>query len=155
MTHQGGVAAPSEAGGDVAQVDRGGEFERRVRDAQAAGAQPHLLDRFLAGDVEHAAAGARERGGRLQQQRRLADAGIAADQHGRARHQAAAQHAVQLGDAGRAARRRLGAAGQLDELDAPARRRLGRRAGAGAHRPFLDDGVPLAAGLAAAGPFRT
>ena len=48
--------AASQAGGDVAQVDRGGEFQRRVVDAEAAGAQAHLLDRFLAGDVEHAAA---------------------------------------------------------------------------------------------------
>ena len=56
--HQRGVARLLQAGGDVAHVDRGGEFERRVGDAQAAGAQADLLDRLLAGDVEHAAAGA-------------------------------------------------------------------------------------------------
>ena len=38
---------------------------------------------------------------RLQQQRGLADARLAADQHERARHDAAAQHAIELADAGR------------------------------------------------------
>ena len=131
--HQRGVAGRFQAGGDVAQVDRGGEFQRRVVHAQAAGAQAHLLDGFLAGDVEHPPAGAGEAGGGLQQQGGLADAGIAADQHGRGRHQAAAQHAVQFGDAGRAARRRFGAAGQADECDAPAGARPWRR-GRGAAR---------------------
>ena len=40
----------------------------------------------------------------LQQQRGFADAGIAADQYHPALHQAAAQHAVEFGDAGRRAR---------------------------------------------------
>ncbi len=115
--HQRGVAGRLQAGGDVAQVDRGGEFQRRVMDAEATGAHPHLLDRFLAGHVEHAPAGPRQAGGRLQQQGGLADPGIAADQHRRGRHQPAAQHPVQFGDAGRAARRRFGAAGQADEFD--------------------------------------
>jgi ABC-type uncharacterized transport system permease subunit len=43
-------------------------------------------------------------GQRLQQQGRLADAGIAADQHHRARGQAAAEHAIELADAGRRAK---------------------------------------------------
>ena len=47
----------------------------------------------------------RERGGGLDQQRRLADAGIAADQQRRAAHEAAAGDAVELGDAGGQARR--------------------------------------------------
>ena len=86
-----------------------------VGDAEAAGAQADLVDGFLAGDVEHALAGAGERGGGLQQQGGFADAGIAADQHGGGRHQAAAEHAVEFGDAGGGARRRLGAAGEADE----------------------------------------
>ena len=133
--HQRGVAGRLQAGGDVAQVDRGGEFQRRVLHAEAAGAQAGLLDRFLAGDVEHAPAGARQAGGRLQQQRGLADAGIAADQDRRGRHQAAAEHAIQFGDAGRAARRRFGAAGQIDECDAPARCRPWRRGRGGRRSP--------------------
>ena len=42
---------------------------------------------------------------RREQQRRLADAGLAADEHERGRHEAAAEHAVELGDAGRDPRR--------------------------------------------------
>ena len=151
--HQGRVAGRCEAGGDVAQVDRGGEFQRRVGDAETPGAQAGLLDGFLAGDVEHPPSGACQAGGRLQQQGGLADPRIAADQDRRGRHQPAAQHAIQFGDAGGAARRRFGAAGQVDERDAPCRSGLGGRAGAGGDR-LLDDGVPLAAGLAAAGPSR-
>jgi hypothetical protein len=37
----------------------------------------------------------------LEEQRALADAGLAADQHHRAGHDAAAQHAVELADARR------------------------------------------------------
>jgi hypothetical protein len=39
--------------------------------------------------------------GRLEQQRGLADAGLAADQHERPGHDAAAEHAVELTDPGR------------------------------------------------------
>src|SRR5690606_2758107 len=42
---------------------------------------------------------AREAGERLDEQRRLADAGIAAEQHHAARDQTAAEHAIELGDA--------------------------------------------------------
>ena len=79
--------------------------------------------------------------------------GIAADQHRRGRHEPAAQHPVQLGDAGGAARRRLGAAGETDECDTPARTALGGGTGTRGDR-LLHDGVPLAAGFAAACPSR-
>jgi hypothetical protein len=74
-------------------ADRAARY--RPRQPEPVRAQAHLLRRLLAGDVEHRLA-RRHRGGGLQQQRRLADAGIAADQHHRARHQAAAEHPVQL-----------------------------------------------------------
>ena len=151
--HQRRVAGRGQAGSDVAQVDCGGELERRVLDAEAAGAQPGLLDGFLAGDVADAPSGARQSGSRLQQQRGFADAGVAADQDRRGRHQPSAQHAIQFGDAGGAARRRFGTAGQIDECEAPAGAALGGRAGARGDR-LLDDAVPLFAGFAAAGPFR-
>ena len=81
-------------------------FERDLRqqshlrgvDAQTPGAQRHLCRRLLAADVEHACIG-RQRCERLQQQRRLADAGIAADQHDAAFDQAAAEDAIELLDA--------------------------------------------------------
>ena len=148
-----GVAGGLEAGGDVAQVDGGGEFQRGVLHAEATGAQAGLLDRFFAGDVQHAPAVSRQGGRRLQQQRRFADAGITADQDRRGGHEATAQHPVQLGDAGGAARRRLGGAGEVDECDTPTRSALGGRAGALGNR-LLHDGVPLAAGLAATDPSR-
>ena len=72
----------------------------RVDEPQALRAQRDLLDRFLAGDVQGPARSA-DRGHRLQQQRRLADAGIAAEQDHAAGDEAAAQHAVEFLDAGR------------------------------------------------------
>ena len=72
-------------------------------DAEPLGAQPHLIDRLLAGDVGARRAAALPRGerrGGLQQQGRFADARIAADQDRRAGHEAAAADAVELGDAG-------------------------------------------------------
>ena len=66
---------------------------------EALGAQPHLRHRLFARDVGDAvpAVGERRRG--LHQQRRLADARIAAEQDHRAAHEAAAGDAVEFGDA--------------------------------------------------------
>ena len=55
--------------------------------------------RFLAGNVETGEPFLADRGEGLQQQRRFADAGIAADEDHRAGHQAAAEDAVELADA--------------------------------------------------------
>ena len=54
---------------DVAQIDRGGEFQLGPREPQPAGAQPHLLHRLLARNVQHPPPARRQRRGRLQQQR--------------------------------------------------------------------------------------
>ena len=64
-------------------------------DMQARRAQLDLAQGFLAGYIEHARGFAH-----LQQERGFADARLAADQHKRAVHRAAAQHAVELADAG-------------------------------------------------------
>ena len=99
-----------------------------------------------------------ELGRHLQQQGRLADAGIAADQHGGARHQAAAGDTVELGDAADQARRWLAGAGEADHrqrLRPAAAATLAQAAGSGGRaRYLLDDGVPLAAALAAPAPLR-
>ncbi len=124
---QRGVLRLLQAGDDVADVDRGGEFDGGVGDAQAAGAQADLVDGLLAGDVADALAGPREAGGGLQQQGGFADARIAADQDGRGRHQAATQDAVEFLDADGGARRRGGGAVEADEGDA-ADRAFRRRA---------------------------
>ena len=76
-------------------------YSGAVADAQPLAAALHLVLGFLARGVEHRADGAGEVRRRLQQQRGLADAGLAAEQHERARHDAAAEHAVELVDAGR------------------------------------------------------
>ena len=55
-----------EGGGDVADVDGGGELERCVGQAEAAGAEPDLIDGFFAGDIAHPLAGPGQRGGGLQ-----------------------------------------------------------------------------------------
>jgi hypothetical protein len=60
---------------------------------------------------------------RLQQQRALADAGVAADQHHAAGDDAAAQHAVQLVQAGGRARH---VAASISTAWSPAARRSGR-----------------------------
>ena len=87
------------------------------------------------------------RGG-LQQQRRFADARLAADQHERSGHDAAAEHAIELADAGR---QPLGD----DGVDVGVELRPGRRRQRVAllrrwrrrrgHRPLLDERVPRAA----------
>ena len=90
--------------------------------------------RFLAGAVEHRADGARHVRGRLQQQRGLADARLAAEQHERAGHDAAAEHAIELVDAGRQprvlfdldVRVELRGAGRAGQRVAMARRRARR-----------------------------
>ena len=115
---------------DVAHRGRGGDLERRLGAAEAGGAQADLVDRFLAADVGDLGAGGGERGAGLEHERRLADAGIAADQHRRALDQAAAQHPVELGIGARQAGRRLGRALELEQLQAL------RAAAAAGRRPF-------------------
>ena len=71
--------------------------ERRFADSETLRSQPDLLERLLARDVTGRNS-RREIRERSQQQRRFADAGIAADQHDAARHEAAAEHAVELAE---------------------------------------------------------
>ena len=112
-------------------------------------------ERFFAGDVDRRRRLARIGGERLQDQRGLADARIAAEQQRRARHQSAAGDAVELGDAGHAARRFLGLARESlrARTAGPSR---SRRAGCARRRRglLLDERVPGAAIVAVARPFR-
>jgi hypothetical protein len=86
------------------------------------GTQADLPRRLLAGDVQRAPPGALQVAERHRRERRLADAGRAADQHDRAGDDAAAEDAVELADAGREAGVALGP--HVGEPD-----RLGRAAG--------------------------
>ena len=133
-----------------AEVGLGGEVELVVDAAGAVGAQPHLGGRLLAGDVERAQPRAGGLRGHLEQQRRLADAGLAGQQHRGAGHQAAAEHPVELGHAAGAGQ------GVLDR-DLPDRHRgRGHRAGLGAalRGRRLRDAAPRLALAAAADPLR-
>ena len=78
-------------------------------ETEPVGAQAHLCGGLLAGEIDGAATGARQGGRELQEQGRLADAGLAADQQRRARHDAAAGDAIELGETGREARGLAGA----------------------------------------------
>ena len=90
-----------------------------MQGADPLGAQPHLAGRLLAGDHQRRVLGGRRPLlGHVEQQGGLADAGLAGEQHHRAGHQAAAEHPVELGDAGRPGPGRLG----VDVGDRPGRR---------------------------------
>ena len=88
------VAASSTASRSVSQRTSSASAER----AEPLGAQAHLLLALLARrrSSTRARPPARERARELQQQRALADPGIAAHQQQRAGHDAAAEHAIQL-----------------------------------------------------------
>src|SRR5205814_1449460 len=143
--------------GDFANAARGGETDGAVGDPEPLGAQPDLVDRFFAGDVGRRAAARGEGGGRLQQQGRFADPGIAADEDRRAGNQAAAADPVELGDAGQSPRRSGRLAAQADKIDCWAAAAACGAAEAlwrSAARHLLDEAVPGAAGLAPPHPFR-
>ena len=86
----------SDGGDDRVEVAAGEDKEVFRVHPEPSRPQVQLSGRFLARDIEHLEV-FRQRLGNLQQQRRLADARVAAQQHQRAFHQSAAQHPVQLG----------------------------------------------------------
>ena len=75
--------------------------QRRIAHAKPLAARLDLVLRFLAGAVQHRSDRPRHVGGSLQQQRGLADPGLAAQQDQRAGHDAAAEDAIELVDARR------------------------------------------------------
>ena len=117
----------------------------------------HLRNGFFARDVDDTISFCGERRRRLHQKRRLADAGIAADEDCRAAHEAAAGCTVEFGYAARNTRRVLDLARQCGERNRSAlawRAQALRPAADAAGRAFLDQRVPLAAGFALAAPAR-
>ena len=89
---------------DIGEVGFGAERNRRLGETETARAHAHLGSRFLAGEIDDAGTVAGKRCGGLQQKRRLADAGIAADKHGGGGDEAAAEDTIELRHAGRQAR---------------------------------------------------
>ena len=148
-----------------AQARLGGQLDGGVGEAHALGAGADLLDRLLAGDVGDLRPMQRGLGADLQKKRRLSNARVARQQHGRAWHHAAAAHPVELRHAGDDPGGRRGldveglkgqagaAAGALGGGQRPRRtgrllffnQRIPRAAGRTLPRPF---GVNAAAGLA-------
>ncbi len=92
---------------DGFEADFGQQVDVAGLQSQPARAQRDLFGGLFARHVQHVG-GFGQRGQRLQEQRRLADAGIAADQHHGAGHQAAAEHAIEFVQAGGLARRFAG-----------------------------------------------
>src|SRR5262249_9202387 len=119
------------------------------RQPEPFGAQPHLRHRLLARNVNRAVAAARKRGRNLDQQRRLADAGVAAEQEHGAAHESAAGDAIEL----------CQSRGEPWRLAVRPGQRLRRKETALAWHPALwrsgilfGNRVPLAAGVALALP---
>ena len=134
---------------DALEAGFGQQIQRRLADRQPLAARFDLVLGFLARAVEHRPDRARHVRRRLQQQRRLADARLAAEQHQRSGHDAAAEHAIELVDAGRQPRVLL----DLDvrvQPRAPRRRARTVRGGRAPPAPtscgaLLDERVPRAA----------
>ena len=82
------------------QIGFAREVEGVVECVGALGAHPHLVDRLLGGGVEHSGALRGDARRELEEDRRLAHARLAAQQDRGPRHKAAAEHAVELADAG-------------------------------------------------------
>ena len=98
---QGGRTALAERRQDIASRGGGRELHRRRAQPEPPRAQPHLIGRLLARDIGDGQAGQRHLRRSLKQQGRLADAGIAPDQCRRSLDEAAAERAVEFGDAAR------------------------------------------------------
>ncbi len=81
---------------DDLDIGFAGEQHIGVAEPEPLGAEPDLRHGLFARDIDDALALLGERRGALQQQRRLADARIAADQHRRAHDEAAAGHPVEF-----------------------------------------------------------
>src|SRR4029453_4729289 len=147
---EGGGPPFSERCHDFFDGGLGRQFDLRPRKAEPLGAQSHLRYRFLARNVNRAMAAAGERGRDLDQQRRLADAGIAAEQQYRAAHKTAAGHAIEFGEPRRKARRVVSRAPERFERKEPplAWGASGQLYGG----TLLGDRIPFAAGVALALP---
>jgi hypothetical protein len=107
----------------LVDVGLGDQREPRIGGAEPARAHRHLRDRLLARRVQDAAIAPGQTAERLGEQRRLADARIAAEEEQAAGDQTAAQHAIEFGDPGRqpVGGRRLGDVGDGDRLGAARR----------------------------------
>ena len=98
VDHADGGALTFERGAHRVQLGLGQDLHV-VAAPEPGRPQLDLRDRLLAGHEQRPAV-ARDRAQRSEEQRRLADTGLAADEHERGRNQAAPEHAVELRYAG-------------------------------------------------------
>ena len=106
-----------------------GEDVDRLGAAEPRCAERHLRCGLLTRDEERATAGSCDRPERGEQEGRLSDAGLPADEHERSRNEPTAQDTVELRDSGRDAIRILDAhRPDGDGLQGDCRDALGRRA---------------------------
>jgi hypothetical protein len=145
-----GLASRDLVDGDLGR-GLGEDQHAGAAEPQAIGAQPHLLGRLLTGDVEDGQPLRGERAARLERERRLSDAGIAAEQNDGAGDETAAQHAIELPQSGRAANGITGSDAGEGQRTRGARRSLGRRHVA---NRFLHNRAPGGASGALAEPAR-
>ncbi len=144
-----------ESGEDPVEVGLR-EQQRLVAGTQPLRAQFGLRGRFLAGNVQHARPGRRERARDLEHERRLAGSRRSADQHEAAGNDPAAEQRVELGVTRRDARHRRG----RDVAEARrarcvrGRQAARRAAGAPPRRRGLRERVPRLAGRTASEPAR-
>ena len=129
---------------DGVERGRAAEQHARVEGADALGAEADLLGRLLRADEQASCTAPGELPERLQQERALAHAGLAAEQRDTAGDEPAAEDAVELADAGRPARR----GGRGHRVDRHRHRhRTHARGGEGRSTPGaggrrLDEGAP-------------
>ena len=145
-----------KSGENVPNRGRGGERDRSLCHAEAAGAKADLIGGFLARDIRDADPAQRHSPGGLKEQRRLANARVAADQHRRPGDEPAAECAVEFGDAGRRPRGNRNIVvetGQPDAAPTAAKRVLGAERGDDRRRLLLDR-IPCAAIAALSRPAR-
>ncbi|GIR10129.1 MAG: hypothetical protein CM15mP21_3910 [Hyphomicrobiales bacterium] len=90
---------------NICNIGFGGEFHGRLGELQTCRPHAQLGKGFLAGNINRAQLFARHACRGLQQQCGFANAGVAAQQCGRTRHQPAAQYAVEFAYAGNQPRR--------------------------------------------------
>ena len=108
-----------EGGADGIELGLGEDLDV-LGAAEPRRAQLHLRGRLLAGDEERTAAAGGDRTEGAEEQGRLADAGLAADEDEAGRDEPAAEDAVELGHAGRDPLRLLGV--DVDEAEERLRR---------------------------------
>ena len=135
-----------ERGQDVAHAGDARQLHRRAAQPEPERAQPNLVDRFLARDIDRAPARLGHRRRHLQQQGRLADPGIARQQHRRARHQPAADRPVEFRDPAAQPLGQRHRSIQPDQLDPPpSARKVVLLAEHRRRAAFLHQRVPLGA----------